>query len=84
MIAIAWAAKAYARQIGRTTLSLHDGQAATTRAAIAATAKRHDLRRLVRGVAIALFIVIAIAFIAYADHARGLTGCLRLCVGEAT
>jgi hypothetical protein len=78
MIAMAWGCETHARQLGLRTLAFYDGEAATSKEAIAAARHRtdegHTKRQIVRGAALLLSVLIPIVFIAYANHVRQNTG----------
>jgi hypothetical protein len=79
MLAMAWGCESHARQLGLRTLALYDGEAATTKQAIAAAKHHtdeegHTTRHVLRGIALSLSVAIPIVFIAYADHVRHETG----------
>ena len=78
MIAMAWACESHTRQLGRRVLLFYDGEADSARAAIReaerATDRGHDLRQVLRLVALFLSIAIPVGFIAVADHYRQSTG----------
>jgi hypothetical protein len=78
MIAMAWGCETHARQLGLRTLAFYDGEAATSKEAIAAARGHTDegrtARHVVRGIALSLSVVVPIVFIAYADHVRQHTG----------
>jgi hypothetical protein len=78
MIAMAWGCETHARQLGLRTLALYGGDGATTTDAIAA-ADRHNekgrtTRQVLRSTALALSVLVPIAFVAYANHVRQDTG----------
>ena len=78
MIAMAWGCETHARQLGRRTLLFYDGEAGSVLEAINDADERrdqgHDKRAILRTVAIALSVVVPIAFIAYIDHVRNTVG----------
>jgi membrane protein YdbS with pleckstrin-like domain len=78
MIAMAWACESHTRQLGRRILLFYDGQADSTREAIAAAERRtdkgHDRRQALRVVALVLSIAIPIGFVAVANYYRQSTG----------
>jgi hypothetical protein len=78
MVAMSWACESHARKLGRRVLLFYDGDADSSREAIAeaegAADRGHDRRRILRGVALFLSIAIPIGFIAVADHYRQSTG----------
>ena len=78
MIAMSWGCESHSRTLGLRTLALYDGEAATTKEAIAEARGRHDRgharRQGVRAAALAVSVGIPIAFVAYANHVRQDTG----------
>jgi hypothetical protein len=78
MIMMAWGCETHARQLGRRALIFYGGEAASTRAAIAAAARRHDRghdkRALIRSVALFVSVALPIGFVAYANHVRNSVG----------
>jgi hypothetical protein len=78
MIAMAWGCETHARQLGLRTLAFYDGEAATSKEAIAAarthTDEGHSTRQVARGAALALSVIVPIVFIAYVNHVRQTTG----------
>jgi hypothetical protein len=78
MMMMAWACESHARHLGRSTLVYYGGEEATVEAALAAAERKHDPHRrrrtLVRGVLLALTVVLPLGFVAYTiavDHALG-------------
>lgn len=78
MIAMAWACESHARQLGLRALALYDGEAATSKEAIADARRHrdrgHDRRQVVRVAALALSVAIPIGFVAYVNHVRQTVG----------
>jgi hypothetical protein len=78
MIAMAWGCETHARRLGLRTVALYDGEAATSREAIAVARREtdpgHRTRRVLRTFALGLSIAVPVFIIAYADHERQHTG----------
>ena len=77
MIAMAWGCESHCAPAGLRTLALYDGEAATTKEAIAAARHRRDSGHAVRCGGRACdrrVVAIPMAFVAYANHVRQDTG----------
>ena len=78
MIAMAWACESQTRALGRSAIAFYGGEARTTHDAVTVTRRRrdkgHSTRQIVRTVALTASVVIPVAFVVYASHARQLRG----------
>jgi hypothetical protein len=78
MIVMAWGCETHARQLGRRAQVFYDGDEENVKAAIAAADEArdqgHDIRSIVRAVALFLSVAIPLAFVAYVNHVRKTVG----------
>jgi hypothetical protein len=78
MVAMAWGCETHCRRLGRRTLALYGAETAGSRPAIEQARRRDDegrtRRQVVRSSALALSVVVPVAFVAYANHVRQDTG----------